>query len=61
METKEIEEKPMNNLKRENTFFKVECNDDEKRRKSGENALNIGAASRSNRNSQHFILLIFES
>jgi hypothetical protein len=31
METKEIEEKPMNNLKRENTFFKVECNDDEKR------------------------------
>jgi hypothetical protein len=31
METKEIEEKPMNNLKRENTLFKVECNDDEKK------------------------------
>jgi hypothetical protein len=32
METKEIGEKLMNNLKRERTLFKnVECNDDEKR------------------------------
>jgi hypothetical protein len=31
METKEIGEKLMNYLKRENTLFKVECNDDEKR------------------------------
>ena len=43
-------EKLMNNLKRERTLFKnEECNDDEQKRKSGENALNIGAASRSNR------------
>ncbi len=40
----------MNNLKRERTLFKhVECNDDEQKRKGGENALKIGAASRSNR------------
>ena len=43
-------EKLMNNLKRERTLFKnVECNDDEQKRKGGENALNIGAARRSNR------------
>ena len=50
METKEIGEKLMNNLKRERTLFKnEECNDDEQKRKGGENALNIGAARRSNR------------
>jgi len=50
METKEIGEKLMNNLKRERTLFKkVEWNDDEQKRKSGENALNIDAARRSNR------------
>ena len=50
METKEIGEKLMNNLKRERTLFKnVECNDDEQKTKGGENALNIGVASRSNR------------
>ena len=50
METKEIGEKLMNNLKRERTLFKnVEWNDDEQKRKGGENALNIGAARRSNR------------
>ena len=54
METKEIGEKLINNLKRERTLFKnVECNDDEQKRNGGENALNIGAAT--------FILLIFES
>jgi hypothetical protein len=50
METKEIGEKLMNNLKRERTLFKnVEWNDGEQKRKDGENALNIGAASRSHR------------
>ncbi len=40
----------MNNLKRERTLFKnVEFNDDEQKRKGGENALNIGDARRSNR------------
>ena len=39
-------EKLMNNLKRERTLFK---NEESARMKSGENALNIGAASRSNR------------
>jgi hypothetical protein len=49
METKEIGEKLLNDSKRERTLFKnVECNDDEQKRKDGENALNIGAASRSN-------------
>ena len=56
METKEIEEKLINNLKRERTLLKnVEWNDDEHKRKSGENALNIGAVSRSKR--IHSILL----
>ena len=40
----------MNNLKKERTLFKnVEWNDGEQKRKDGENALNIGAASRSHR------------
>ncbi len=39
METNEIGEKLMNNLKRERTLFKnVECNDGEQKRKDGENA-----------------------
>jgi hypothetical protein len=50
MDTNEIGEKLINNLKRERTLFKnVECNDDEQKRKCGENALNIDAARRSNR------------
>ena len=43
-------EKLINNLKRERTLFKNgKWNDDEHKRKSGENALNIGAVSRSHR------------
>ena len=62
METKEIREKLMNNLKRERTLFKnVECTDDEQKRKGGENALNIGAVSRSNRIHSILFCLIFES
>ncbi len=50
METNEIGEKLINNLKRERTLFKNgKWNDGEQKRKSGENALNIRAARRSHR------------